>query len=298
MIEARILRSGMRVFDCELTSSKTQVKATALREALKQEGHIVVGDLVRLEQDMQSGSFEIVEVLPRKNKITRNLIREKKIKVLASNIDLLVIVSSVSKPLYKKGLIDRYIIRSREWDIPCIVVFNKFDEFDNQFDLEFEEKKYHSLGIQTFRVSSEDINAYDFKNLKSLLKNKTSIFLGQSGVGKSRLITSLSSGKVSLLSRELAKKVDKGSHTTTWSELINLEDFSLIDSPGVRSMGLSDISKEELIHFFPELHPYVEACQFTNCTHEPNSKGCGFRNCSNEIILDRLNSYKSILEDP
>src|SRR5690606_35201291 len=157
-----------------------------------------------------------------------------------------------------------------------------------------------SLGVKTFKTCFKENLSKEIQNsmteLRELLKDKTAILLGQSGVGKSQLITTLSRGKVELTTGRLAKKVEKGAHTTTWSEIIDCGDFDLIDSPGVRSMSVNDIHPDELVDYFPDLHPYIEACQFTNCRHEENSKGCGFNeldpeNISDRIVLDRLYSF-------
>lgn len=300
------MRSSKRIFECELLSTKEVVKAVALREALKAENHIVVGDIVELQKQKNAEDYDLVNVLSRKNTIHRKIVRENKIKVLASNVDLLLIVSSVSKPDYKSALVDRYLIRSLEWQVPAVVIFHKMDEFQNHFDIEFEEKKFTSLGVKIFKTSFKENFSTEIQNsmseLRELLQNKTAILLGQSGVGKSQLITTLSNGKVELTTGRLAKKVEKGAHTTTWSELINCGDFDLIDSPGVRSMSVNDIHPDELVDYFPDLHPYIEACQFTNCRHEENSKGCGFsdldpENLSDLIVLDRLYSFMRIRDE-
>lgn len=306
MIKAKVIRSAKRIFECQDLETKEVIKATALREALISDGHIVVGDIVELQKQENTTDYDLVNVLPRKNTIHRKIVRENKIKVLASNVDLLLIVSSVSKPDYKSALIDRYLIRALEWEVPAIVIFNKMDEFDDHFDIEFEEEKFQSLGVDSFKTSfkedfSEEVST-SMKELRELLNNKTAILLGQSGVGKSKLISTLSNGKVELTTGRLAKKVKKGAHTTTWSEIIDCGNFDLIDSPGVRSMAVNDIHPDELVNYFPDLHPYIEACKFTNCRHEENSKGCGFSELDPEyvedlIVLDRLYSFKRIRDE-
>src|SRR5690606_38021050 len=144
-----VIRSAKRIFECQDLETKEVIKATAHRTALISDGHIVVGDMVELQKQENTTDYDLVNVLPRKNTIHRKIVRENKIKVLASNVDLLLIVSSVSKPDYKSALIDRYLIRALEWEVPAIVIFNKMDEFKNNFDIEFEEKKFSSLGIKT-----------------------------------------------------------------------------------------------------------------------------------------------------
>ena len=303
IFEAMVIRSSKREFDCLIESSKEEVKAVCLREIIKKD-HIVVGDRVKIRLQINDSRYEIFEMIPRKNEIFRRIVRSNKKKVIASNIDLILIVASVSKPDYKPFLIDRYITRSVQWEIPALVIFNKMDQFEDQFDIDLEKKKFDQLGVNYFEVSNLEESSY-FKNitkLKSLLANKTTITLGQSGVGKSKLISSLSDGQIELLSSRLAKGIQKGAHTTSWAELIDLKTFYMIDSPGVRTLAVNDISNEELTSLFPDLLPHFSKCQFYDCRHEDNSKGCFFNTLELEtdeelIIYSRLVAFLKMREE-
>ena len=300
-IQAKIFRSGKRRFECKIEGQHDLVEAIALREVIKA-SHPVVGDNVILQKAAAGDAYEILEVTERSNEIYRRIVRENKKKVIAANVDALFIVTAVSKPDYKSGLVDRYLLRAMEWEVPAVLVFNKMDQFEDQFDLDFEVFKYQALlGVETFQVSSEKPHetAHDIQRLKDKLWGKTAICLGQSGVGKSRLITTLSGGKVELVSRRLAKGVQKGSHTTTWAEIIDCENFLMVDSPGVRSLSVLDVSKEELPSYFPDLEPYFIQCRFPDCRHEQNSKGCAFHSLNPELraskaLLERLESFKKM----
>lgn len=294
-ISARIFRSSKRHFDCQREDTKTIVPGTALAALLK-EDHIVVGDFVELSDD-----FKIEKVIPRKNEIFRNLPREQKKKVIAANVDVILIVVSAGKPAYKRGLVDRYLVRSEFWNVPAYVVFNKMDQYDPaEFDISFEKERLKWLSAECFEVSAE--TGAGIEALKEKLKDKTAITLGHSGVGKSRLITTLTNGKANLLSGELGK-VGKGAHTTTWAELVDADFFTLIDSPGVRSMSLSDLTIQDLLYSFTDINEWSTKCQFSaNCTHDENSKGCFFQKLDKEsregqLILSRLDSYKRILSE-
>lgn len=305
MFRAKIFRSAKRLFECKIEQTGEIVNAVAHATVLKQE-HPVVGDNVILKLSDTSDQYEIIELLERKNEVYRRIVRENKRKVSAANVDYLIIVSSVSRPEYKSGLIDRYLLRSAQWNIPAIVVFNKMDEFEDQFVLDFELEKWEKIGAKTFLTSceqeiDEEIQE-EMNKLKEFLHNKTAMLVGQSGVGKSKLITTLSDGKVELVSKKLAKKYHKGAHTTTWAEIIDCENFLLVDSPGVRSMAVNDISIDELNSLFPDLLPLLNQCQFNNCRHDENSKGCYFNTLDREdfddlIILDRLNSLCKIRDE-
>lgn len=303
-LKAKIFRSAKRVFDCK-TESGEIIQAVAHATVLKEQ-HLVVGDNVIIKSSDQTDQYEIIELLERENEVYRRIVRENKKKVSASNIDYLLIVTSVSKPVYKSGLIDRYLLRAVQWGIPAVVVFNKMDEFDDQFVLDFELEKWEKMGARTFLTSSEsDVDPEilkEMQDLKAFLQNKTALLVGQSGVGKSRLISTLSEGKVELLSRRLAKKYQKGSHTTTWAEIIDCDNFLLVDSPGVRSMAVDDIAVDELPTLFPDLLPLFGQCKFNNCRHDENSKNCYFHNLDREdfddlIVLDRLDSYCRIRDE-
>lgn len=302
-ITAKVIRSNKREFDCLILESKEEVKAVCLREILKKD-HVVVGDEVLIRPMENDERYEIYELCERKNEIFRRIVRINRKKTIASNIDVILIVASVSKPDYKPFLIDRYITRSVQWEIPAIVIFNKMDEFEDQFEIELEKKKFDMLGVNYFEISNEKGSKFfnNIKDLQDLLQNKTAICLGQSGVGKSRIISSLSDGKIELLSSRLAKGIQKGAHTTTWAELIDLGDFYMIDSPGIRSLAVNDISTTELPELFPDLQPYFSQCQFKDCKHEQNSKGCYFNSLEFEtdeemILLNRLIAFLKMRDE-
>ena len=304
MIKAQVIRSSQREFDCRLTATGEIVSGKALGNLLKNNESIVVGDRVLLEK--VGNEFEIHKVEKRKNEIFRIIVREQKKKVTAANCDLLVIVASVSRPAYKRGIIERFLVRAYQWGITPIIVFNKMDEYDpSKFDLKFERDLFQRLGIECFETSAVEENYKNFifdkcpKELKETLKNKLALFLGQSGVGKSKTISLI--GNVNLKTREVGKE-GKGKHSTTWSEIIDCGLFSLIDSPGIRSFSLDDIFPEDLMSFFPDISGIAVKCKFPNCAHEENSKVCEFRRLDptkyeNQLILSRLDSYLKIKEE-
>ena len=300
--KARIHRSSKRVFDCFLASQDKTLQAT-LRGTLYQDFQPVVGDYVTLEDEGKETL--ICQIEPRKNEVFRNLPRTQEKKVIAANVDLLIIVVSAERPAYKRGLVDRYLVRAFQWEIPTIVVFNKMDLYQKDFDIQFEAQRLAEIEASCFEVSATQ-NSYEPKylclginELKEEIKGKTVIMLGHSGVGNSRLISSLTDNKIQLLSKDLGKS-GKGAHTTTWAEIIHAKDFDLIDSPGVRSMSLEDIKEVDLIDYFPDIKYWSSKCQFNNCQHQESSKGCFFNTLANEkgeLLLSRLNSYQQILKE-
>lgn len=305
MRKARVFKSAKREFDCKLLDSSELVTATALGNLLKgDENSIVVGDFVMIDD-----KNVITEVLPRTNEIFRLIIREQKKKVTASNCDVMVILNSVSKPEYKRGIVDRFLVRAHQWNIHPVVVFNKMDQYSGEeFDILFEADRLKALGVICYEISAIDKNyrprflEAGIDELISTLRNKTSIFLGQSGVGKSKTISLVSDGKIQLLSREVGK-AGKGTHTTTWSEIVDSDEFCMIDSPGIRSFGVEDLLIEDLITYFPDVESGAVQCKFRNCQHLPETKGCYFAEKIDEetregrLILSRLESYIRMQEE-
>ncbi len=307
MLKARVYKSSAREFECKVLETGEFIKATALGKLLKGKDTIVVGDYVLIHEDTQTGEFEIHEVEDRDNEIFRILVRERKKKITASNVDYLVVVSSVSRPAYKQGIIDRFLVRAHQWQIVPLLIFNKMDQYKEDLDLKFESDRLKSLGVDSYEVSSKEssyTNQYinlGMNELKERLKGKTSLFLGQSGVGKSSLISAISGHEYELKTKEVNKS-GKGSHTTTWSEIIDCGELSLLDSPGIRSFSLEDIFVEDLVSLFPDIEECAVHCKFRNCRHLEDSKGCYFNQMDSDdyqtkLILSRLESYQRIQEE-
>jgi len=303
-VKARVYRSSNREFDCRLESSGEMVRAKAEANLLKRKENIVVGDYVELEKIESTDEWKIKIVDPRDNEIYRLLVRESRKKVTAANCNYLVIVSSSSKPEFKRGFVDRFLVRAFQWGLTPLVVFNKMDEYlGDDFDIIFENERLSFLEHSAFELSAK-FESYQKKylqngieELKELLKGKTSLFVGQSGVGKSQLISTLAGEEIELKTNKIARS-GKGSHTTTWSEIIDCGDFATIDSPGIRSLSLEDIDPTDLMHYFPDLEPLALNCKFNNCEHLENSKGCQFFEVDREEgVLSRLESYNRFYEE-
>ncbi len=307
--KGRVIRSSKREFDIRRENGEI-ISATALGNLLKRDRSVVVGDYVILTQIPETGEWQIINIEERTSEIYRVSIREQRKRVTAANCDLLVILSSVSRPAYKQGIVDRFLVRACQWGIRPIVVFNKMDEYDKAEgpDLLFERERLELLGADCYEICAKQGEDYQkqffslgWSELKEALEGRTAIFLGQSGVGKSQTITQLSGGEVELKTKAVGK-VGKGSHTTTWSELVELPNFYLIDSPGIRSFSLEDIDPRELITYFPDLEEVGVQCKFNDCQHEPNSKGCAFytealSDKQKASLYSRLDSYKRIHEE-
>ena len=269
----------------------------------KDKNLIAVGDIVYfLEEKKNEGSIKDVE------KRTSILVREDKRQkqIIAANIDQVFIVSSVIKPYLKPSLIDRYIIAAEKGNITPIVVINKIDLLkSNEFtinEIEEEEKRlqsflkdYKNLGYDVYLVSAKKKNG--IKKLLKAMKNKASVFSGQSGIGKSSLINAIL--KTNLKTGEVVKKTYKGAHITTRATLLPLKEGGFcIDTPGIKSFGLFNITKEDIKNHFSDFFIFAKDCKYRSCDHldEPS---CKVKEAvlENKLSSLRYESYKNLIEE-
>ncbi len=283
----------------------------SLKGSLKQEKNraknlIAVGDFVRFEGS-GSGQGTIFFIEERYSILSRadNLSRNKE-QLIAVNIDQVLITCSVVQPMLKPPLVDRYIIAALKGNMRPIIVVNKIDLFDHppktvsEIDLEVEKeiyaqflKAYATLDIPVISISSSTSQGIEL--LRALMEGKTSVFSGQSGVGKSSLINLVAGTTMQIGS--VVQKTGKGSHTTTTARLIPLECGGFcIDTPGIRSFGLWDLKKEEVVDYFPEIVALSPDCRYPDCGHmiEPD---CAVRKALEEerISTLRFESYCALI---
>jgi ribosome biogenesis GTPase len=260
---------------------------------------IAVGDRITLEKNPNEDTGVIVELETRKNYIIRKSTKlSKEAHIIASNIDTVFLIASLIEPETPLMFIDRVLVTAEAYRIPATILLNKTDLLDeDRMELaEVYKYMYESIGYPVLLISAEkEIN---LDALKNRMKNKTSVFVGQSGVGKSTLINKLQPG-LQLKVGDISETHMQGKHTTTFAEMHHLDfEADIIDTPGIRSFGLVEVDKnEELSHFFPEIFKFSENCRFHNCTHT-HEPGCAVKEAveKNEIPFTRYENYLTIME--
>lgn len=260
---------------------------------------IAVGDVVTIEEENElEGSVTITEIEDRKNYITRTSPANKhKHHIIASNIDQSLLFATLKDPKTSQGFIDRFLITSEAYQIPSILVFNKSDLYKEKELEKFAEVKsiYEAIGYKVMGMSIE--KNIGVEEVKNLLKDKTTLLSGHSGVGKSSFINIIFP-ELQLKTQDVSGWSGKGLHTTTFAEMFNLPfGGRIIDTPGIRELGLVDIPKQELSHYFPEMRALINDCQFNNCMHM-NEPGCAVKEAvqAGTIHIDRYISYCNILD--
>ena len=232
---------------------------------IKSTNPIVVGDKVEIEQE--SELWMIVKLQERRNHILRRSVNlSKETHVIAANIDQAILMITVSSPITTTGFIDRFLVAANSCDVGVALLFNKIDLLNDKLKLEQEnlQQVYERIGYKCFALSV--IND-DLSIVKSLMNGKINMISGHSGVGKSTLINKLQPN-LNINTKEVSDTHKQGQHTTTFSELYEL-DFgaSIIDTPGIKGFGLVALERMEIANCFPEFLALKSACRFHNCMH-------------------------------
>jgi len=284
---------------------ESRIKGNLRLKGIRSTNPIAVGDhveIVESKEDNNIGSQVvglIHKIIPRTNYIIRkspNLSKES--HIIAANIDQAFLIVTIQFPVTTTTFIDRFLVSAEAYRIPCHLIFNKIDLYNEEQTATMNSliEIYESAGYQCLKISAKKEIGID--ELKQMITNKTNVFSGHSGVGKSTIINSLQSNII-LKTGEISEAHFSGKHTTTNSEMYEL-DFGgfIIDTPGIKGFGVLEMEKEEISHYFPEIFKLLDECQFYNCTHthEPH---CAVKKSVEEgkIALSRYNSYLGLLDD-
>jgi ribosome biogenesis GTPase / thiamine phosphate phosphatase len=281
--------------------SMARIKGIFKIDGITSTNPIAVGDWVNIEVETggEEGGMMITGIDERNNYINRQSPANKyQHHIIASNLDQSLLLATMKDPKTSQGFIDRFLVAGEAYHIPSIIIFNKSDIYrKKEMDL-FEERKemYESVGYKVILMSMADKKGLD--GVEEILRNKTSLLSGHSGVGKSSFINSIVPG-MGLKTQDVSGWSGKGIHTTTFAEMYDLPllHAHIIDTPGIREFGLVDIPKQELSHYFPEMRTRLMDCQFNNCLHV-NEPGCAIKKALNEgkLSFNRYVSYCMMLE--
>lgn len=258
---------------------------------------VAVGDVVVVDKEDGEESIVITKIQDRKNYITRQSPHNKHLHhIVASNLDQSILLATLKEPKTSTGFIDRFLVASEAYHVPAIIVFNKSDLYKAKENTTFDKIKsiYQNIGYRVYSMSINENKGIDEVN--ELLKDKTTLLSGHSGVGKSSFINTIFPENA-LKTQAVSGWSGKGLHTTTFAEMFDLPfGGKIIDTPGMREFAMMDIEPHELSHYFPEMKALINDCRFNNCMHieEP---GCAVKAAveENKISPERYISYLNIL---
>jgi ribosome biogenesis GTPase len=272
-----------------------RVRGKIRLEEIKETNPVAVGDYVEIQPE--GAEAIITGLLPRENYVVRQSVRKTgHAHVIAANVDQAMLVVTISTPRTSAGFIDRFTVAAESFRIPQVLVFNKQDLWDDKDREKANEwmSLYTSIGITCVATSAV---SGDQNNIKKLLSDKKTLMAGLSGAGKSTLLNKLSN-TIKQKTSEVSEVTMKGTHTTTFAEMFKLNDSSfIIDTPGIKELGLLDMSPEEVSDYFPEMREIRRNCKYgSKCIHlsEPN---CAVKAAteSGQIAGSRYTSYVRIV---
>lgn len=280
-------------------SYNCKIKGRFKTKDIKSTNPIAVGDLVSFVLQKEEEIGIITDIHFRRNYLIRKATKlSSQTHILAANIDYAVLIVSLAFPRTSSGFIDRFLLAAEAYHIPAILVFNKIDLHDEKMKTQLKEwmQIYEDIGYSCFALSAKTgVGVADFK---ALIRGKTNLFSGHSGVGKSKLINVLQPG-LTLKTSAVSIANQKGTHTTTFAEMHPLDIGGyLIDTPGIKGFGLVDFETSEVPGYFPEMRKMAVYCKFNNCTHT-HEPGCAVREAVNNgvISVSRYNNYIEIIND-
>lgn len=277
-----------------------RIKGKFRMKDIKSTNPIAVGDLV--DFDLETKNDETTGIIntihDRKNYIVRKSVKlSKQTHIIASNIDQVFLLITIDNPPTFTSFIDRFLVTAEAYSIKTILLFNKIDTYSEEVlnEVKYLAHVYRKIGYECIGISAKTEKNID--KVKTLMKDKVSMFAGHSGVGKSTLINTLESG-LDLKTKEISTQHMQGQHTTTFAEMFDLSfGAKIIDTPGIKGFGVVDMDKEEISDYFPEFFKLKQDCKFNNCLHVDEPK-CAVKEAleKDEIAFSRYRSYIQILE--
>ncbi len=286
----------VRTDDGRLVPSK--VKGNFRLKGIRSTNPVAVGDYVQIAVNAEGTAF-ITEIEDRRNYVIRKASNlSKQSHIIAANVDQVFLLATVAHPETSTIFIDRFLASAEAYRIPVVLVFNKTDCYTAEESryMEAVMRLYETVGYACHACSA--LKGEGMDGLRNRLKDKTTLFSGHSGVGKSTLLNALIPG-LNVRTAEISAAHDTGTHTTTFSEMFDLPyGGCVIDTPGIKGFGTFDFEKEEVAHYFREIFRESAHCKYGNCTHT-HEPGCAVRRAVEEhrISESRYASYLNMLED-
>lgn len=275
-----------------------KIKGNFRLKGIRSTNPVAVGDLVDIVPTQEGTAF-ITNIRERKNYVIRKAANlSKQSHILAANVDQACLVVTVNHPQTSTTFIDRFLASAEAYSIPVLLVFNKTDllDEDERRLQQMMADLYSQIGYKCVQLSA--LAPAHAGMLLPLLEGKTTLFSGNSGVGKSTLLNLLLPG-VNLRTAEISDAHNTGMHTTTFSEMLPLPNGGwVIDTPGIKGFGSFDMEPEEICSYFKEIFQFSKDCRFSNCTHT-HEPGCAVRQAleNHYIAESRYSSYLSMLKD-
>lgn len=279
--------------------TQCKIKGTFRTKGKTYTNPVAVGDKVDFILQKEENTGLITNIHERKNYIVRKSINlSHKAHIIASNVDLAILIVTVAHPKTHSIFIDRFLVSAKAYNIPVQIVFNKIDLYTDKENKQLSELEniYNKIGYPSLRVSA--LHKTNIDKLTDVLKDKNTVILGNSGVGKSSLVNAIDPN-LQLKTADISHYHKKGKHTTTFAEIFKLNFGGFItDTPGIKGFGFVDLEDENLATYFNEMLLLQNQCKYYNCTHT-HEPGCKVIEAvkNNEISESRYKSYISMLNE-
>ncbi len=290
--------SWYTVFTKEQGTVACRLKGKFRIKGIKSTNPVAVGDKVHFKLEEGKSTGVIDAIFDRKNYIVRKSVNlSKQTHIIAANIDTAFLLVTVDHPPTFPGFIDRFLVTAEAYAIPVVILFNKIDMYDDALleKKQHLEKIYTKIGYRCIDVSAT--KGIHIEEVIVLMKGKTTLFSGHSGVGKSTLINTIEPS-LHLKTKEVSAQHKQGQHTTTFAEMFPLHFGGfIIDTPGIKGFGIAAVEPNELANYFPEFFKLKSQCKFHNCLHI-NEPKCAVKDAleNGTIALSRYKSYLQMFE--
>lgn len=303
MDKGKVLKSTGKWYIVELADGSIvncRIRGKIRLEGLRTTNPIAVGDTVLLHEDIDDeGNRVIVDFEKRDNYIVRKSTNlSKQMQILAANVDRAYLLITIKNPVTHLAFIDRFLVSAESFRIPVTILINKIDLYDED-EMEYAEAlkfMYEKIGYTVHLVKAEEPSTIQF--LQSEINDKQVMISGHSGVGKSTLVNGLDNN-LNLRTGEISQSHHQGQHTTTFAEMHKLKTGGyIIDTPGIRAFGITEIEKDHISHYFPEMRALLNECKFHNCKHL-NEPSCAVKLAVEEgtIFESRYQTYHQLMNE-